>query len=58
MTAVLDASVLMSAAISPAGAPARVMRLWRDRQFTLITSDDLINDVIDVWKRPKIKRVI
>lgn len=44
MRAVVDTNVVISAAISPTGAPAHVMRRWRQRHFTAIVSPDLLDE--------------
>lgn len=45
MRAVLDANVLISSAISPTGAPARLVRAWRDGAFDVIVSPGLLAEL-------------
>lgn len=40
--AVLDVNVLVSALISPSGTPARLLEAWRQGQFTVLTSQDIL----------------
>jgi len=52
--AVLDANVLVSALLSRAGAPARLIELWLAGQFELVVSRPLIDEVERTLARPKI----
>ena len=45
MLVVLDANVLVSAAISPRGVPARIVGEWLDGAFDLIVSPKLLEEV-------------
>ncbi len=55
MRIVIDTNVFISAAINPKGAPAKILDAWRDRQFELIISPSIIEEVIEVIKRPSIR---
>lgn len=44
MRAILDANVFVSAALSPAGAPARLLELWLDGAFELVVSEMLLSE--------------
>lgn len=56
MRVVLDANVLVSAAISPLGAPWRVVRLARDGRIDLVTSEALIEEVRLALRYPRVRR--
>ncbi|MHB8841138.1 MAG: putative toxin-antitoxin system toxin component, PIN family [Candidatus Aquicultor sp.] len=51
----LDTNVFVSGIISPSGAPFDVLEAWRNREFVLLTSDDIITEVSKVLHYPKIK---
>jgi uncharacterized protein len=53
--AVLDAGVLVSAAIAPNGVCGRLLRAATERQYTLIASPQLIGELQDVLRRPKFR---
>ena len=50
---VLDPSVLVSAVLSSSGAPAEVLDRWRDGEFDVIVSPQLLRELEDVLLRPK-----
>jgi len=57
--AVLDANVLLSAAIHPAGAPGRLVeRFLRDSAFESILSPAIIAEVERVFAYPRIKKAL
>jgi len=56
--AVLDANVLVSAAISPAGPPRQILSAWIQERFELIASPTLLEELVDVLARPKFRRFI
>jgi len=56
--AVLDANVLVSAAISTAGPPRQIVSAWVDGRFELIASPLLLAELRDVLARPKFRRWI
>jgi len=51
---VLDTNVLVSALINPAGTPAKVLDLWRDHRFMLLTSEPILDEVARVLSRPRL----
>jgi putative PIN family toxin of toxin-antitoxin system len=53
--AVLDPGVLVSAALSPAGAPAELVEIWKDGGFELVVSEALLGELEDVLLRPKFR---
>ena len=52
---VLDPGVLVSAVISPTGAPAEVLDAWREGQFDAVVSPKLLDELEDVLLRPKFR---
>lgn len=54
MRAVLDANVVISALISPRGAPAAVLRAWRDGAFELVASEKLLAELHRALSDPKL----
>ena len=56
MKVVLDTNVIVSAIISPGGAPDRVLRAWRGGGFQLITSAPLLDELARVLARPHIRK--
>jgi putative PIN family toxin of toxin-antitoxin system len=55
---VLDVNVLVSALLSPDGAPARVLVAWLEGAFELIVSPRLLDELRRVLAYPKISRRI
>ena len=49
--AVLDVNVLVSALLSPRGAPARILDLWRDEAFVVVTSEAVLATLEQVLSR-------
>ena len=56
MRAVLDANVIISALLSPDGAPARVLRAWLDGGFELVVSRDLLAELERALAYPKLRK--
>lgn len=54
LRAVVDANVLISAMISQAGAPARILDAWRAGAFEMIASQQLFAEVDRVLQRPHV----
>jgi putative PIN family toxin of toxin-antitoxin system len=52
---VLDANVLVAAAISPKGVPSELIRRWADGGFDLIVSEQLLGEVGCAFRSPKIR---
>lgn len=55
MRAVLDANVLVSAALSQAGAPAALLERWLLGEFELVVSKGLLAEVERALAYPKIR---
>lgn len=58
MRAVLDVNVLISAAISPSGSPAKLVRAWAAGEFELIVSPALLEELRRALGYPKVARLI
>lgn len=54
MRAVLDPNVLISAAISAAGAPREILLAWTRGSFELVVSPLLLDELRDVLARPRV----
>ncbi|MGD9890458.1 MAG: putative toxin-antitoxin system toxin component, PIN family [Dehalococcoidia bacterium] len=54
----LDTNVYLSALISPAGPPARIVDLWLDGRFDVVSSDPIEAEVLEGLEREKIRRYI
>jgi uncharacterized protein len=52
MRLILDTNILISALLSPLGAPAKLLDAWERKTFTLVASDVLIAEFRDVAARP------
>jgi putative PIN family toxin of toxin-antitoxin system len=55
LPAVLDPNVLISALISPRGAPARVLRAWLDGAFELVVSPLLLAELERALAYPQLR---
>jgi uncharacterized protein len=51
----LDANVLISALLSRAGTPARILQLWLDGTFELVVCPALLAEVERALSRPKLR---
>jgi hypothetical protein len=56
--AVLDVNVLISAAISPTGSPAKLVRAWAAGEFELIVSPALLEELRRALGYPKVARLV
>jgi hypothetical protein len=52
MRAIVDTNILLSALLSPLGAPAKILAAWERRLFTLIACEELVSELRDVASRP------
>jgi putative PIN family toxin of toxin-antitoxin system len=58
LRAVLDANVIISALLSPDGAPARVLVAWREGAFKLIVSSHLLAELRRALSYPRLRERI
>lgn len=56
MRAVLDPNVLISALLSPHGAPARLVQAWVDGAFELVVSPELLAELERALAYPKLRK--
>jgi putative PIN family toxin of toxin-antitoxin system len=52
MRLILDTNILISALLSPLGAPAQLLDAWERKRFTLVACNALIAELRDVAGRP------
>lgn len=55
MRVVIDPNVYISATLSPSGAPAQLLRRWRLRQFDMIVSTTLIEELDRTLRRDRFR---
>jgi putative PIN family toxin of toxin-antitoxin system len=53
---VIDTNVWVSGVLTRLGAPARVVDLFMEGRYTLVTSEPLLSEAADVLARPRIAR--
>ncbi len=58
MRVVLDTNVLLSALISPHGAPDAIYNAWRAARFELVTSTVQLDELRRVSRYPKLKVIL
>jgi putative PIN family toxin of toxin-antitoxin system len=51
MRIILDTNILLSALLSPGGAPADLLQSWERKTFTLVACDELIRELREVSGR-------
>ena len=54
----LDPNVLISALLSSSGAPAGILRRWREGAFELVVSEALVAELERAFAYPKLRRRI
>ncbi len=55
--AVVDTNVWVSAFLNPYGYPARLVAAGKDRQFEVVVSQPLLDELLAVLSRPRIMKV-
>lgn len=55
MHTVIDTGVYIAAMLSASGAPAQLMRLWRLRQFDMIVSPKLLDELDQTLRRDRFR---
>ncbi|HEX4577523.1 MAG TPA: putative toxin-antitoxin system toxin component, PIN family [Edaphobacter sp.] len=58
MLVVLDSNVLLSALISPYGAPHRIYKAWREPSFKLATCREQIEELRRASRYPKFREIL
>ena len=56
MKAVLDVGQYVSATIQAKGHPAQILSAWRERQFELVTSQPILDDLRRVLSYPRVRK--
>ncbi|MCY0899912.1 MAG: putative toxin-antitoxin system toxin component, PIN family [Firmicutes bacterium] len=56
MNVVTDTNVWVSGLLNWYGTPARVLNAYRDLRFTVVTSEPLLEELMEVLRRPNIVR--
>lgn len=54
---VIDTSVWVSAFLNPAGYPARLIASGKDGRFAVVSSQPMLDELQDVLRRPRIRRI-
>ena len=57
LVAVVDTNVWVSAFLNPAGYPARLVAAGKSRQFEVVVSEPLLDELLEVLSRPRIMKV-
>jgi putative PIN family toxin of toxin-antitoxin system len=55
LRAVLDVNVVISAVLSPRGAPAAIVRAWLDGEFEVVASEALLHELDRALAYPKLR---
>lgn len=55
---VLDPGVLIAGVISPTGAPAALIRSWREAEFDVVVCPHLIEELSRALTYPKVRRYV
>jgi putative PIN family toxin of toxin-antitoxin system len=58
MRVVLDTNVLLSALISPHGAPETIYRAWQSGAFDVVTSTHQLDEIRRASRYPKLKAIL
>ncbi len=58
MRVILDSNILLSALISPHGAPDTIYRAWRSSRFELVTSHVQLDEIRRASRYPKLKAIL
>jgi len=56
--AVLDTNVVVSALISPHGAPAQIYRAWQTGRFAYVTSPPLLDELARALAYPRVRKYL
>lgn len=55
MLVVLDTNIIVSALLLPKSQPARLVALWLEGKFTLLTAELQIDELMQVTRYPKVR---
>ncbi len=56
MGAVVDTNVFVSGLLRPQGVPGQILRLWRAGQLHLLYSPALLDELVNVLARPRLRK--
>lgn len=56
MRIILDTNVLLSGLMLPEGTPGKIVNAWRKRNFYLVVSESILEEVARVLAYPKIRK--
>lgn len=56
MRVVLDSNVFISGLMLPQSTPGKILSAWNNRQFDLVLSEPMLNEISRVLSYPKISR--
>ena len=56
MRIVIDTNVLLSGLMIPEGTPGRIIAAWRKRNFDLVVSEPMLEEIARVLAYPKIRK--
>jgi putative PIN family toxin of toxin-antitoxin system len=56
MRVVLDTNTIVSGVLTPAGPPGRVLTALRERRFMLVTSEPMLDELLEVLSRARLAR--
>ena len=58
MEVILDTNVIVSALISPRGAPAEIFSAWQRGRFTYVTSPPLLDELARALSYPRVRKFL
>jgi putative PIN family toxin of toxin-antitoxin system len=56
MRVVLDTNTIVSGVLTPSGPPGRVLAALRERRFMLVTSEPMLDELLEVLSRARLAR--
>jgi putative PIN family toxin of toxin-antitoxin system len=56
LRAVLDTNVFVSGIISPSGPPGRILQALRRKEFVLVSSPAINEEILEVFTRPQLQK--
>jgi hypothetical protein len=56
LRAVVDTNIFVSGIINPAGPPGQVIKALRDGAFTLVSSSEINEEILEVLSRPRLQK--
>ena len=56
LRAVVDTNIFVSGIINPAGPPGQIIKALRNSAFTLVSSSDINEEILEVLSRPRLQK--